>query len=780
MIQQIIRRVKNKQLFYRLVSYFVILLMLTVILMTVTYVVTNRGVRQQYEAKMQYNLECVSEIVDNQVEIAKNLGTNFFTDDTVKRYFRPKAVRNLEMEAEQWRIPKLLSQNTNIFGRTIHEIYVFFQGDNQIYTSAGVYEADFFFQNICRYEKYKQTFWQEEVEEKLAFTILQPSMAFSIKNPSGDMVIPVVVTERISGTTAVFVVNLSMDEIQDMLEVASVTEENAYVVVDWENHIFLDNRENGEREIPQEKIMEAALGQEKQKALEQKGRKYWVFRCEGNSGWIYLSILSHSSVNRILNNNLFWVLGIGSALLLMGFGLALLFARKIYYPIRQTVNILFKNRNEEMDEMDALQEGVRNLLKSEKDYERVKKHYNKKYVEHSLQLAVNGMGILQKEKLLNLLSLHYEFQGTCYVCCTILFDFSLQFYRDVKEEEQEEIIEKLRQILEALIEASHRCCIVSMQKGSYTCVMNPDREEELDEIRKDFQKLDRIFENDREYYTVAIGIGSICEDIGALHVSYNQAQYALQSRSQKEPFEIIAYDELSVKRQVSFTFYDQRKIVNCIRAKNEDGLKQVVTEILSDNQRRGVSRKNMLELYQQIGAVGQRCLEEQEMNTEERESFSQMKEMFARQGENTDYETAKQMLLVYLKEVLQVTGNKENNAGSKLAEMIKQYVMENYAENLSLEQIGMDLGVSPKYMSRLFKQKTGKNLTDYINEVRISKAKEILIATNTKIGEIAAMVGIESRATFLRVFKKMEGISPNEYRMLKKQEESEKENEKTE
>ena len=168
------------------------------------------------------------------------------------------------------------------------------------------------------------------------------------------------------------------------------------------------------------------------------------------------------------------------------------------------------------------------------------------------------------------------------------------------------------------------------------------------------------------------------------------------------------------------------------------------------------------------------------MNTEERESFSQMKEMFARQGENTDYETAKQMLLVYLKEVLQVTGNKENNAGSKLAEMIKQYVMENYAENLSLEQIGMDLGISPKYMSRLFKQKIGKNLTDYINEVRISKAKEILIATNTKIGEIAAMVGIESRATFLRVFKKMEGISPNEYRMLKKQEESEKENEKTE
>lgn len=774
MIQQIIRRVKTKQLFYRLISYFVILLILTVILMTVTYVVTNRGVRQQYEAKMQYNLERVSEIVDNQVEIARNLGVNFFTDDTIKRYFRPKKARDLELEAEQWRIPKLLSQNTSIFGRTIRDMYVFFQGDNQVYTSAGVYEADFFFQNICRYEKYTQEFWQEGIQNHMDFTILSPSAVSSMNTVSGDTVIPVIVTERISGTTAVFVANLSMEDIQDMLEVASVTEDNAYVVLDWEDHIFLDTRENGEREIPEEKILEAAFGEEIKKTIKQKGRKYWVFRCEGGSGWVYLSILSHSSVNRTLNNNLFLVLGIGSALLLMGFEMALLFAKKIYYPINQTVNILFKNRNEEIDEMDALQEGVKHLLDSEKDYEQVKKHYSKKYVEHSLQLAVSGMSILQKEKLLHLLSVHYGFQGNFYVCCTILFDFSIQFYRDVKETEQEEIIEKLRQILEALIESSHRCCIVSMQKGSYTCVANLEREEEVREICRDFQKLDRIFENDREYYTVAIGIGSICEGIGALHVSYNQAQYALQSRSQKEPFEMIAYDDLSVKRQVSFTFYDQRKIVNCIRAKNEDGLEQVVTEILSDNQKRGVSRKNMLELYQQIGAIGQRCLEEQGMNIEERESFGRMKAMFAERGENTDYETAKGMILEYLKEVLQVTGNRESDAGSKMAETIRQYVMENYAENLSLEQIGTDLGLSPKYMSRLFKQKTGKNLTDYINEVRISKAKEILITTNMKIGDISAMVGIESRATFLRVFKKMEGIAPNEYRMLKKQEEEQR------
>lgn len=70
----------------------------------------------------------------------------------------------------------------------------------------------------------------------------------------------------------------------------------------------------------------------------------------------------------------------------------------------------------------------------------------------------------------------------------------------------------------------------------------------------------------------------------------------------------------------------------------------------------------------------------------------------------------------------------------------------------------------------MFKQKTGENLTDYINNVRIEKARDILRNTNTKIGDIAGLVGLESRTTFLRVFKKLEGISPNEYRNINRRE----------
>ncbi|MNG13224.1 Bifunctional transcriptional activator/DNA repair enzyme AdaA [compost metagenome] len=121
--------------------------------------------------------------------------------------------------------------------------------------------------------------------------------------------------------------------------------------------------------------------------------------------------------------------------------------------------------------------------------------------------------------------------------------------------------------------------------------------------------------------------------------------------------------------------------------------------------------------------------------------------------------------------IIEIT--KAQKAGSKsgnLVSLIEQYIHEHYAKDLGLEQIAEEMGVSVKYVSRVFKDKKDEYLTDYINQVRIEKAKEMLVQTDLRVTEIAVIVGIHSRTTFLRVFKKVEGISPNEYRTLHKKE----------
>lgn len=76
------------------------------------------------------------------------------------------------------------------------------------------------------------------------------------------------------------------------------------------------------------------------------------------------------------------------------------------------------------------------------------------------------------------------------------------------------------------------------------------------------------------------------------------------------------------------------------------------------------------------------------------------------------------------------------------------------------------MNLSAKYISKLFKESTGTNLTEYIQIKRIAEAKKLLATTALKNDEIAEQVGIVSRSTFFRLFKKYEGITPQDYRKM--------------
>lgn len=104
-----------------------------------------------------------------------------------------------------------------------------------------------------------------------------------------------------------------------------------------------------------------------------------------------------------------------------------------------------------------------------------------------------------------------------------------------------------------------------------------------------------------------------------------------------------------------------------------------------------------------------------------------------------------------------------NNAGVRI-QAIKKYISENYSKNITLTDVGEVLYSSPYYISRIFKQETGMNLIDYINEVRITQAKELLKDPHYKVYEVAEMVGVPDSHYFSRLFKKMTGLSPKEYR----------------
>jgi AraC-like DNA-binding protein len=94
----------------------------------------------------------------------------------------------------------------------------------------------------------------------------------------------------------------------------------------------------------------------------------------------------------------------------------------------------------------------------------------------------------------------------------------------------------------------------------------------------------------------------------------------------------------------------------------------------------------------------------------------------------------------------------------------KEYIQQNQTEELSLGQVAKAVNTSTFYFCKLFKKVTGLNFTDYVSRVRIEKAKNLLLNPNLRVSEIAYEVGFQSLTHFNRVFKKIIGQSPTEYR----------------
>ncbi|WP_409342045.1 response regulator [Paenibacillus sp. MBLB4367] len=104
---------------------------------------------------------------------------------------------------------------------------------------------------------------------------------------------------------------------------------------------------------------------------------------------------------------------------------------------------------------------------------------------------------------------------------------------------------------------------------------------------------------------------------------------------------------------------------------------------------------------------------------------------------------------------------------SEVVQKAHKYIETHISTDISLNAIADHVGLNPSYFSRLYKQMTGIALSDYINDYRNLKAKELLLDSTMKVNEIAAVLGYNSALAFIRFFKKQNETTPQEYRMLR-------------
>ncbi|RTE11684.1 response regulator transcription factor [Paenibacillus whitsoniae] len=129
-----------------------------------------------------------------------------------------------------------------------------------------------------------------------------------------------------------------------------------------------------------------------------------------------------------------------------------------------------------------------------------------------------------------------------------------------------------------------------------------------------------------------------------------------------------------------------------------------------------------------------------------------------------DVQSIRTYLLQVLPNLADMLDERSVYTAEHVVENIKLYIENHFNKELTLEKISSLFFMNPSYCSYLFKEKTGINFIDYVNKTRIEKAKAMLKGSDAKVYKIAKDLGYDNAKYFFRVFKKVTGQTPEEYR----------------
>jgi len=138
------------------------------------------------------------------------------------------------------------------------------------------------------------------------------------------------------------------------------------------------------------------------------------------------------------------------------------------------------------------------------------------------------------------------------------------------------------------------------------------------------------------------------------------------------------------------------------------------------------------------------------------DTVQKMKEEIVREKESSVQEEQNNWTAFLQKE------NEEKK--SWVIEKAKEYILAHFQGDLKASEVANELHITPNYFSMIFKKEMGKSFNEYLNDIRIEKAKYLLMDTSDRVFEIATEVGYKEYKYFVQVFRKKTGMTPTDYR----------------
>lgn len=480
---------------------------------------------------------------------------------------------------------------------------------------------------------------------------------------------------------------------------------------------------------------------------------YFFQQRDAEHNLTFITAVSSSSIaDRVYQTN--WNLMVILAVsVVLGLLISLYFVRGIHRPIKQFVQSIMHRSPASLDsripEFDLIHQNIRELVLEKENIHR--ELLNK-------QSLLTSFGYINKLKAIvsdinewkDIADLNEPFY---------LVLFQLHF-KPLPSEEAHMRMERIAYyvheyinvIISDSISSSHTLQIENNQIISV--IRDSDGSEELERV---LNMLKERLDRDRDYMLVTIGISSVYENSSDFNEAYTEVMELVQHGRPENECQIIQGPQ-PASPQIALTMQQEQELYAHLQTGSETYCTAFMERMLDQFYRKGATIRQLRAMAEGTLARVVKLMEPIEpLDMEHQRRQSQLV------AECTTLEQFKGYFSQLFSLAAAAVRSKKEEVDPIISYVMK-HIEKGPANEVSLEQLAEQLNLSAAYLSVYIKEKTGAKFIDHLHGVRIRKAKELLGGSDRSIQDISSQLGYSNVTSFNRMFKKMTGLPPGEYR----------------
>lgn len=764
-------RIHNKRLFNAIVMLSAMLLFLVCSSIFITYIFFNGQLNRQLTAT---NMELLK-----QQEHKLNLALQNIDKQAIQLLRNDEIIRFFEYELSEQAMRNNRYRITNMITNVINSNDYIFSVDFYSYVQNRLVSG-----NILTEQDLQQDFqWINQFRHYDGYSNWMPTRKIQLSRSNYPIFRNVTTLVRTyplihspAGRKGAVAVNVKEDVLFDLIRNSSGDDVGETFVVDREGVVVLhhDKSKLGKdiSEFPYISSMMEAAEDEGMFSSNVEETESSVFFVKSNySGWSILRVVPDMQMTRPLES-------IRNALILLALVLfiaaaisAAVIGRWTYKPVNRFIQSMSQHlkvttsKKPYRDEFQYLESTVQEILL---DREQLQKdmHESRPYIKWKLMtdlISGNRNSLAPLQSLMTRIgaSLH----SGQYIVMSVEFDNrqDIPGPRDLTL-----YCYALCNVAEELINAENLGLATETGSGKAVILMSfEDSEDEQRVMMWAVSVADLLKDFVQEYFgrTVTIGIGEAVRELKNLHQSYKSSSEALRYKLVTGGNTIITVDDISSEpspklyRLVAMTDH----ILAAVKLQDNDKMRHQVRRWFELLAEQSVPPELIVQLV--VQCMMKAATAAAEIGVDQSSLFPEQS-LYERLSQYERLDQLENFTAEAMNSIIELIRQKRNGRErSEVIDKVLLYLQEHYMRNdLSLNLLASEFGISVSHLSKLFKEQTECNFIDYLMELRMNKAKELLSGSGEKIRRIAEMVGYSNVNSFVRIFKKITGRTPTEYR----------------